>query len=119
MLKSKKCIGCFNYVNGDPDICNSCVGFNMYEQGKKFDSGKTRYDLVPPNTLKEVADVLTFGSKKYSDDNWKKVSEPNKRYYSAAIRHIEAWRNDELIDSESGHSHLAHAICCLVFLNES
>jgi len=84
--------------------------------GMKFDGDKLRYDLVHPECLREVVKVLTYGAKKYADDNWIKVDNANRRYYAAALRHIEAWRLGESSDTETGISHLAHSICCLLFL---
>ncbi len=95
-----------------------CGGSTPDLTGEKHDQGKTRYDLIPSKSLRELAEVLTFGAEKYAPDNWKKVPEPEKRYYSALLRHLEAWREGELIDGESGKPHLAHALCCLTFLNE-
>jgi len=87
-------------------------------EGKKFDDGKTMYSLLPPKALKEVADVLTYGAQKYSPENWKHVPDFDRRYTDALMRHIEAYRMGEECDSESGKRHLAHAICCLLFLME-
>ncbi len=88
------------------------------ETGKKNDLGKTRYDLVPPLALEEYAKVLTFGAEKYAPDNWRYVPDANDRYFAAAQRHIWAYKRGEIVDQESGLSHLAHAICCLVFILE-
>lgn len=60
--------------------------------------------------------VLTLGAQKYDDDNWKKVPNAKARYYDACYRHVEAWRVGENLDPETGCHHLAHAICCLMFL---
>ena len=38
--------------------------------GMKYDSGKPRYDLLPPELLEEAAKVLTFGAQKYEPRNW-------------------------------------------------
>ena len=84
--------------------------------GLKYDDNKPRYDLIPKQPLEDIAKVLTFGAGKYSDDNWKKVESGRARYYSATIRHIEAWRAGENLDSESGLPHLAHAMATLMFL---
>lgn len=86
------------------------------EQGRKDDSAKRRYSLLPKGTVNSVVDVLGFGSKKYADNNWQKVPDAKARYYDAAMRHLDAWFNGELKDSETGLPHLAHAICCLMFL---
>jgi len=85
-------------------------------QGKKFDSGKPDWSLLPLKTLKPVVQVLTFGARKYSRGNWKHVPDAKNRYYAAAMRHIEDYQDGTLLDEESGHPHLAHAICCLIFL---
>ena len=94
----------------------------MSEQGRKDDSAKIRYSLLPVGTVNQVVQVLEFGSKKYADNNWMKVPSARTRYYDAAMRHIDAWWNGELLDLDKGDQkgshlpHLAHAICCLMFL---
>ncbi len=84
---------------------------------KKYDKAKPRYSLIPPRAEEEMVKVLTFGAKKYSADNWRKVDDPN-RYVDAAMRHIAAYRKGEKLDSESNLHHLAHAVCCLAFIVE-
>ena len=86
--------------------------------GRKFDGGKIRYGLLPPLALKATADVLTFGAEKYEPNNWKHVPDSINRYFDAAQRHMWAYKEGEIIDSDSGRHHLAHAICCLMFLYE-
>lgn len=82
----------------------------------KHDAGKWRFSLVPLNALKSVINVLEFGAKKYAPDNWKTVPDARARYFDATIRHVMAWWGGEKNDGESGLPHLAHAICCLLFL---
>ena len=86
------------------------------KQGVKYDDGKARWELIPFRAMRDVVDVLTYGSRKYADDNWKIVPDARKRYISAAFRHLTDWAGGEKKDSETGKSHLAHAICCLLFL---
>lgn len=86
------------------------------ESGEKFDKDKTDWSLVDFSILEEFADVLTFGAKKYAPENWKKVPEAKKRYFSALIRHLTAWQRGEKQDPESGKSHLSHALCNIYFL---
>lgn len=83
--------------------------------GVKYDGEKPRMHLLPPKSMVEVANVLTFGAKKYDEDNWRKLENLQNRYTSGALRHIFAHNDGELLDAESGLSHLAHAICCLLF----
>lgn len=73
---------------------------------------------IPPHAELAVARVLTFGASKYSRDNWALVENAEERYMDAALRHINAYRRGEPVDTETGESHLAHAICCLMFLLE-
>ena len=89
----------------------------MSEQGRKFDSGKLRYDLIPVLAQEEVVKVVTLGAEKYDPENWKRVPEGRRRYTAAAFRHIEAWRKGEKID-EIGTHHIANAISNLMFILE-
>ena len=86
--------------------------------GRKDDAGKARYDLVPPYALEVIAKVLDYGASKYGAENWRKVENRRMRYFSAALRHLWAWRRGEHIDAESKLPHLAHAACCVLFLLE-
>lgn len=82
----------------------------------KHDQDKPRWDLLPVEPIEEIVKALTYGAKKYSDNNWKTVEPFTERYYAAMMRHIVEWRKGNLIDSESGLSHLTHAMCCMLFL---
>lgn len=86
--------------------------------GRKFDGGKPQYGLLPPLALRATVDVLTFGAEKYEPDNWKYVPDSPRRYFDAMQRHLWAYKEGEKIDPESGMHHLAHAMCCLMFLYE-
>jgi len=84
-------------------------------KGRKYDSEKPKLHLLPPKAVLEVGKVLTFGAEKYDPENWKKVPDLQNRYTSAALRHIFAHMDNEELDEETGLSHLAHAMCCLLF----
>lgn len=86
--------------------------------GRKFDGGKLQYGLLPPLALKATVEILTFGAEKYEPNNWINVPDSKRRYFDAAMRHMWAWKEGEQNDSESGKNHLAHALCCLMFLYE-
>ena len=83
--------------------------------GLKFDSEKPRMDLLPPKSIFEVAKVLGFGAEKYGPENWRLLENLQDRYTAGALRHIFAHMDGEDLDPESGMSHLAHALCCLLF----
>jgi len=86
------------------------------EEGKKLDTGKLEWDLLPLSMLTDIVKVLMFGKEKYSKNNWKKVKEARVRYINAALRHITSYQEQEIFDSESKLPHLAHACCCLIFI---
>lgn len=83
--------------------------------GTKYDDGKPMMSLVDPYVLTEMARVLTYGARKYSPDNWRKGFNL-RRILDACLRHISAWSSGQDVDEETGLSHLAHAMCCLMFL---
>ena len=85
----------------------------------KADGGKPNLAILldMPQALAEVARVLEYGAAKYDRKNWAKCDDP-ERYMAAALRHLTAYHNCEILDPESGRSHLAHAICSLLFLEE-
>jgi len=83
-------------------------------QGLKFDENKLRMDLLPPKAIEELARVLTYGAKKYNDNNWQKIE--SKRYIAALLRHLFAWAGGEEHDQESGIHHLSHVLCNAAFL---
>lgn len=84
--------------------------------GRKDDSGKLRMDLITPEMLEALGQVLTFGAKKYAPNNWQNVADAGNRYYGALLRHLTAWRAGEGCDPESGMPHLFHALTCAAFL---
>lgn len=84
--------------------------------GLKYDDGKLQYGLIPPIATRSLAQVLTFGAAKYAPNSWQTVQDGERRYLDALYRHLEAYRSGESTDSESGLSHLAHAITNVAFL---
>lgn len=83
----------------------------------KHDSGKRPWHLLNPLRpyVELVVDVLDFGAKKYKRDNWMTV-EPAERYTDALERHLYAYLRGERSDPETGLPHLAHLVCCALFL---
>jgi hypothetical protein len=96
-------------------VCARIVD-NIIGKAIKDDADKPMWDLLPIDLIEEAVKVLTFGAKKYSAYNWKGLS--HERQYAALMRHIVAYNKGEKIDPESGITHLAHAVCNLIFLYE-
>lgn len=75
--------------------------------GMKLDHGKLRYELLPPEALKHLAAVYTFGAAKYAPNNWKTIRDGVKRGVGSLMRHLEAYRAGEYLDPDSGVPHMA------------
>lgn len=85
----------------------------------KADNGKPPLAILRdfPFTMADVSRALTHGANKYGRMNWSNCDDLD-RYFSACDRHIQAFYNGERLDPETGLSHLSHAICSLLFINE-
>lgn len=89
----------------------------LEREGVKYDNGKLRYDLIPADSLEELAKVYTMGSKKYTDHNWRKGILYG-RIFAALMRHAWSWFRGSDKDYESGLHPLAHvAWCCFTLIN--
>lgn len=108
--------GVSTFIPTPTQLCKVNHLTNGENLGFKQDQGKLRWSLLPKGVISSILKVLEFGAAKYSVDNWRHVEDHERRYYDAAMRHIEAWRLKETNDPESKLPHLAHAVCCLMFL---
>lgn len=86
-------------------------------KGEKYDQGKNQWDIIPFECLDELAKIMTYGVVKYGKPSgWQHVPNMEERYFSALMRHVSSYRQGEDRDQESGHLHLAHALCNITFL---
>lgn len=113
------CNKCGTYNDSGNVVCNCAdkVLTTPITTGMKFDTGKLQYSLIPPETTKALAEVLTFGAQKYAPNNWQLVDNGKTRYLDALYRHLEAFRSGEITDPESGLHHLSHALTNIAFLH--
>ncbi|MBP3622001.1 MAG: hypothetical protein J6J16_09605 [Lachnospiraceae bacterium] len=88
----------------------------VQKTGVKHDEHKNRLDLIEPEFIEGVGEVLTFGAEKYEPNSWQKVEDAENRYYAALFRHLMAYKRGETVDQESGLSHLKHIACNAMFL---
>lgn len=94
-------------------------------EGRKDDIDKARMDLLPPEALFAVAQVLSFGGRKYGERNWEQGMSWG-RVFGALMRHMWAWWAGKAptsksflfgdLDEETKFSHLWHAGACIMFL---
>jgi len=100
----------------------SCVDDILLEEpcmpeigGTKHDSDKLRMDLIPTEMMEALAQTLTYGVKKYDDNNWRKGL-MFSRVIGATLRHFTSWQKGVDIDEESGLNHLDQAFTNIGFL---
>ena len=72
---------------------------------------KAPLGLVPPHAMEQTAWVHKLGADKYGPWNWRETGVCASTYVNAILRHLNAWRDGEDLDPESGISHLAHVAC--------
>lgn len=105
---SPKCETCKRYLSEQ-----TITGERLEQKtAVKHDQGKPDLSHISYELVEAVALVRDFGAKKYSRNNWKKGFKVT-RSCAAALRHIFLFLSGETNDSESGLSHLGHAVCCL------
>lgn len=82
----------------------------------KHDEGKLQLRLVPPQIIRDIAEVRMYGNAKYGDpDNWKTVEK--WRYIDALFRHFLLYLEDPAgVDEESGIKHYKHMACNMAFI---
>ena len=83
--------------------------------GLKYDDAKVRMDLLDTHAVEQLSAVLTFGAKKYAAHNWR-AGISKCRLIAALLRHTFAYLRGENNDPESGLPHIAHAMCCCMFI---
>lgn len=80
------------------------------DKALRYNSGKTRFSLNPVFANEQKAKVFTFGAQKYGDYNWRKGFKWTD-VIDSLERHLNAFKNGEDFDPESGLYHLAHLAC--------
>ena len=84
---------------------------DLHSPGAKDDKAKPMAGVLLDfsRALQLVADVGTYGAKKYTRQGWCAVPEGSQRYTDALVRHLLAMDVDpDGLDKETGLPHLAH-----------
>ena len=65
---------------------------------------KPDLSLIPPESLVEIAHVMTLGQKKYDRDDWRHDGDCTEwsRTYASIQRHLTSFWSGEDIEPESG-----------------
>lgn len=83
--------------------------------GKKYDQSKPDLSLIPRPALEQMAYAFMHGEVKYGRYNYC-AGFDSHRLLAAAFRHLTQWQSGEDLDSESGYSHLGHALASIAML---
>lgn len=86
-------------------------GVPQHAPGAKLDAGKLLAGQILgqfPRALAGVAEVGTFGARKYTLGGWQEVANGIARYADAKVRHWLARMRGEEFDSDSKIEHLKH-----------
>jgi hypothetical protein len=77
---------------------------DISKNGGKHSRLEYRFDLIDPGAIFKLAGVLHEGSLKYSDENWRSVTQ--KEHLNHTLCHIFAH-----LAGDSQEDHLVHALC--------
>lgn len=83
-------------------------------QGLRYNKGKRKWSLVHFASLEPMVEVLEYGCKKYSADNWKKGLD-KKEVLESMMRHLGAMMDGQAKDPETNMSHIGHIMCNAMF----
>jgi len=89
------------------DVNTPIVDAEVGKEGKQSPT-HYRFDLLDPDAMFVLTEILSTGEKKYGNDNWRKISTPN--HINKALIHLFAWLGGNRQDD-----HLGHAFCRLMF----
>jgi hypothetical protein len=67
--------------------------------GLRDDTGKPRYDLIPPEAIEALADHYAKGAEKYDDRNWERGMNWG-RCFRALMSHAIKWQKGEIFDED-------------------
>ena len=100
-----------------PKERNDRLNAKEKSEGLRFNEGKLRVDLVPSSAGKGIAEVLTFGAKKYAENNWRLGMKWSK-VVASLERHLMAFKEGQDYDPESKLLHVDHILTNAAFIKE-
>lgn len=103
---------------GEPDWQEvACKNIEALKEGYRNDQGKERVDLVPPELVLAIGEVLgqAVETGDYPERNWERGMDWS-RVYGSLTRHLLKFWLGEDIDPKSGKPHVYHIACNAAFL---
>jgi hypothetical protein len=80
---------------------------------------KAYFSVIPWGVIAELGLAMLEGARKYGRHNYRVAGVRASVYFDAADRHMKEWWEGVDTDKDSGLSHIAKAIACLVVLRDS
>lgn len=98
-------------------FCEPLQSQPLLRTASRYNQGKTRMGLAPAYAQEQYGKVLTYGANKYDDNNWRKGMSWMS-VVDSLERHLNAFKQGEDFDPETGLHHTAHIMCNAAFLTE-
>lgn len=89
------------------------------QRGLRYNEGKLKLSMLldAPHAVEGVVNVMEYGCRKYTRNNWKKGLN-HTEIIDSLLRHTSAYLKGEDADQESGLLHVDHIATNAVFLAE-
>lgn len=93
--------------------CYDCINYfdkQLHRKGEtKFDEGKPRIDLVPPELIFALAELFRKGASKHGERNWEQGLTASETF-AAGMRHAWKWFMKRKSDKHTAMNHLVSAV---------
>ena len=91
---------------------------SKFKKDSKDKEMKPMFSLIDPYWQLELAEILTFGAKKYGLRNWQGASQKELYHYEdALLRHMNKYQRGIMRDEDTKLSHLSHVAVNAMFLH--
>ena len=77
------------------------------KNGGKQSKSPFRFDLIPPEAMFKLAEVLAYGAERYTPNNWRLI--PRHKHLNHALVHAFAYMAGDTTDE-----HFEHFLCRVV-----
>lgn len=108
-----------SYITEPLTQASQLILFKDTNPKDKISQSKIPYHVTPMPVIAELSLAFLEGARKYGSYNWRIARVRSSVYYSAALRHLNAYWEGEDTDPDSGLPHLVKAIACLTILRDS
>lgn len=105
---------------GDNIVTQEMLDF--FNKPSKDNSDKPMMSLVRPEYIEGIAEVLSFGARKYKEERRETLNYLRgdgfhySEIYDSLQRHLNTWATGESFDDETKLNHLLHAASNIMFL---